>query len=192
MTGRFVYQLEEKDRAHILAKIYLNHAEPIFYCDTRKFSTIEVISDELKYFEKLGLEPLSEEFDDKYLMNKLNSARAIKAILLDQSIVSGIGNIYADEVLFDAKILPSREAKSISLNETKLIVSVIKKILSLAIENMGTTLSDYRTPKQEKGQFQGFLKIYGRKKQKCVICENWIEIQTIAGRTSHFCSHCQK
>jgi formamidopyrimidine-DNA glycosylase len=121
----------------------------------------------------------------------LNRGVSVKAALLDQKKVSGIGNIYADEILFSAGILPSRPAKSLKDKEIEKIQIEAEKIIAKAVKYRGTTFSDYVDASGQKGNFTKFLQVYGRQGEKCFKCEGLVVKSRVAGRGTHFCPKCQ-
>jgi formamidopyrimidine-DNA glycosylase len=119
----------------------------------------------------------------------------VKALLLDQSLVAGIGNIYADEICFAAGVLPSRKTTSLVERDIKKLYSCSKSILTKAIKYRGTTFNNYIDSEGNKGNFSAFLKVYARKGKPCLRCRNndsVIEKSRVAGRGTHFCRVCQK
>ncbi len=139
---------------------------------------------------QLGPEPLDEQTVFTTLETK-SSRRAIKTILMDQNILSGIGNIYADEALYTAGIHPQIPLDRIPVVRLKQLSRAIPSILKAAITNRGTTLSDFRSPQNQKGKNQYFLKAYGQTDKPCVQCHTPINKIKINGRGSHFCPTCQ-
>jgi formamidopyrimidine-DNA glycosylase len=167
----------------------------LFFNDTRKFGYVKVVeSEELDSIEEgYGIEPLKKEFTLDNLKKAVSGRKvAIKAAILDQKKVSGIGNIYADEILFAAGIRPERQALSLKDEELRKIHRESEKIIALAIEHRGTTFSDYVDGQGNKGGFVRFLKVYGRDGEKCVKCGRKISKKRVAGRGTHFCAFCQK
>jgi formamidopyrimidine-DNA glycosylase len=166
------------------------------YHDTRKFGTFTIykandfmLSTELI---KIGIDPLSPIFNPQYLFDKIEkSKKAIKTLLLDQAIVSGIGNIYACEILFSAKVSPFRLGSEITFQECELIAKESTRILNLAIENKGTTVSSFSFDNNHSGTFQKYLNVYGRTNKKCHQCDNPIIKDYINKRGTYYCSHCQ-
>ena len=147
----------------------------------------------IKGLGSLGPEPFSKEFDTKYLKKVIsNRTKSIKAILLDQTIVAGIGNIYADESLFAAGISPFREAQTIKKNELIKLKKSIVTILKKSIGSGGTTFSDFRDLDGENGNFGLQTNVYRRTGKECHKCGNLIERQKITGRSTHWCPRCQK
>ncbi len=168
----------------------------LYFNDLRKFGYLKIV--DRKDLDKLllnnyGPEPGSREFNFNYLKNNLkNKSVSIKAYLLNQKNIAGLGNIYVDESLFLSKIKPIRKASSLKDNEIKNLVLEINKIIKKAIKYQGTTFSDFRDIKGNKGNFSKFLKVYGRSGQGCYECKNNIKKIKLAGRGTHFCDNCQK
>ena len=147
----------------------------------------------IKGLGSLGPEPFSETFNINYLSNIISKkTRSIKSILLDQKIVAGIGNIYADESLFSAGISPFREAKTIKKDELKKLKIAIVDVLKKSIGAGGTTFSDFRDLEGDNGNFGLQTNVYRRTGKECHKCKNLIERKKIAGRSTHWCSKCQK
>lgn len=167
----------------------------IHYLDTRKFSRMAVVRDLDSYFEtkNLGLEPFDKKLDGTYLFNKFKGTkRNMKICLLDQTIVVGIGNIYADEILFRESIHPLTIASSLSIEACDSLVSSIQSVLKKAIEEGGTTIRSYTSSLGVHGRFQVSLKAYGRAGLECFLCGSVMERIKIGGRSTVFCPSCQK
>lgn len=167
------------------------------YHDTRKFGRMKIIlKDELDNtleIKKQGLEPMDKKLTSTYLLEKFkNKKMPIKTTLLDQEIISGLGNIYADEVLFKASILPTRETKSITKLECEQIITSAKNILIKAIEEGGTTIKSYTSSLGVIGNYQNFLEVHKRENEPCHKCGNLIKRIKIGGRSTYYCEHCQK
>ena len=147
----------------------------------------------IKGLGTLGPEPFSENFNVNYLTNVIsNKTRSIKSILLDQTIIAGIGNIYADESLYSAGISPFREARTIKKSELiKLRISIVE-VLKKSIGVGGTTFSDFRDLEGENGNFGLQTNVYRRTGMQCHQCKNLIERKKISGRSTHWCRKCQK
>lgn len=211
MTGQVIYQEKEKiiagghsDNNYDLKKlpnkyshvvIYFNDNSKLFFNDQRQFGILKIVdSDGLKKeYEKFGIEPLSPEFDTKYFEKSIkNKKKNVKAFLLDQKYIAGIGNIYADEILFRAEVQPMRSINSLNKKEIKNIVESTKYILRKAIQNRGTTFNDYVDADGNKGKFINLLKVYSRGGEKCKKCKNILTKTKIAGRGTVYCSKCQK
>ena len=175
-----------------------NDETKLYFNDMRKFGWCKVLTDEQlnKIFdEEYGPEPYDKNFTTEYLMQKASKIpnRKIKQFLTDQTIIAGIGNIYADELLFDAKVSPLRKVSEINESEWQKIIDSTIKILNLAIKHGGTTDSDYVNADGGKGGMQNYLKVYRKTGLRCPAkCGGNIERITIGGRGTHFCSLCQK
>lgn len=168
----------------------------LFFNDVRKFGYIKLVSDQelADISDNLGLEPLVKSFNAKKLKIALaNKTKAkIKPALLDQTKIVGIGNIYADESLWLAKILPSRTVASLRDAEWTALAKAIVKVLRLSITHRGTSFSDYRDAQGSSGNFIKKLKVYGRGGAKCLKCGNALHKSKLGGRGTVWCSHCQK
>jgi len=166
------------------------------YRDVRKFGTMHLFQkgEEEKHppLSQLGMEPFSEQFTAERLMSKLQStSRNIKAVLLDQKIVAGLGNIYVDEVLFRSGIHPERMAKDLTAEKVKILHREIIQTLKEAVEKGGSTVRSYVNSQGQIGMFQLDLFVYAREKEQCKICGSPIQKIKIGGRGTHFCSSCQ-
>jgi len=182
---------EDKMNQYIHLVFFLDNNREIALSDLRKFAKVELASDEeiKKELEDLGPDPLKisfQEFKDTVRKGK------IKQALMNQKIISGVGNIYSDEALFRAGIHPLRKVKDLKKKELKNLYQELKRILNKALEVQGTSISDYRTPEGKKGEFEKLLKVYRRKGKKCFNCGAKIERIKIGNRSAHFCPHCQK
>ena len=170
----------------------------LIYNDPRRFGFVETIDGDYnnyRRFKHIGIEPLSKNFDGKYLCAKIkNSSRTLKNILMDQKMVAGLGNIYVSEALWDSQIIPTRIGKNMSLIECKNLVGSIKKVLGKAIKFGGTTLKDYRQVGGEVGYFQNKLQVYGKEGQICCRrkCKGTIKKAILNGRSTFYCVFCQK
>ena len=168
----------------------------LFFNDMRKFGYLKLVSEEGlgKLLEKnYGPEPLTPGFTlDVFKKSLAHTNVKIKAALLNQKLIAGLGNIYVDEILWAARINPERPAKGISVAEFKKLFEAINKIIKLAIKHRGTTFSDYVDSKGQSGSFSRFLKVYGRSGEKCPNCHGLLRKMKIAGRGTHYCPVCQK
>ena len=181
-----------------------NHVEFFFkniklvYNDPRRFGYFKFFSDFnslKKKFKSYGPEPFNKKFNLKYLINYFKKKdKNIKNFLLDQNFVSGIGNIYASEILYLSKINPSISAKYLKKNQCKNIVINSRKILQNAIKKGGSTIRDFKNTKGDQGNFQKEFKVYGRDKQKCkrFNCSGTINKITQSNRSTFLCEICQK
>lgn len=169
----------------------------LIFNDARRFGFVDLIEtsnlENHKMLKNLGPEPLSTDFNFKYLKEKLvKKSMNIKTTIMDNKIVVGVGNIYINESLFDAKISPARIANSLSDIEIKELINSIKKIITKAIELGGSSISDYVKTSGDLGNFQNSFKVYGRIGEKCLLCKRNIQKMVQNGRSSFFCKTCQK
>ena len=197
MTGRLLYAAKYEDvTKHTHLIFQTSNDYHLRFVDIRQFGTIYLLKeDDLKTIRglaALGPEPLSENFTVNFLSEKINKkTKKIKQVLLDQDVVAGLGNIYADEVLFDAGILPDRKANTLTEDEINRLYQSIVKIIKEAICHRGTSFRDYVDGEGEKGNHQNYLKVYQKTNQPCSRCQCSIKREKIAGRSSHFCLGCQ-
>ena len=194
MTGKFIIaELDNPPPKHTVAVFFFPGFNILLH-DVRRFGKLEFYKKgaEIDKLSKLGPEPLGDNFSPQYLAEKFSSRqRAVKELIMDQSIIAGLGNIYASEILFRAKIHPLKPGKELSLKKLALLVQVTKKILSLAIEKAGATISDYKRVDDKNGEFQNLLKVYGRAGEPCLVCASEIERVVKGGRSSFYCPNCQ-
>lgn len=198
MSGRFTLQSSNyiiKKHDHII--FHLDNDRYLVFNDARRFGLIDItLLDELrnhKFFKNLGLEPLSDEFSAEYLYKKLSARNIpIKNSLMDNSIVVGIGNIYASESLFLAKISPVRRSRTLSLDEVENLTAAAKNVLAKAIKAGGTTLRDFVSGDSTPGYFKQELFVYSRADQNCLVCCDIILKMKQSGRATFFCPTCQK
>ncbi len=183
---------------HIHVVFTLSNEKHLVFCDSRKFGTIVIEKTDSLHKERLshlGPEPLETSFTQKDFEKRIMKSpkRAIKTVLMDQSIISGIGNIYSDEMLHRAKVLPTRTPSSLTKKEILLLYIAMKEVLSKGIEFGGDSTSDYRNIHGEKGKFHANHLVYLRTKKACLRknCRGTISKQTIGGRSAHFCVTCQ-
>ena len=181
-----------------------NHVEiqfkdlKIIYNDPRRFGFIEFIANKKilqDRFAHLGPEPFNKNFNSKYLLNYfLNKKKDIKSFLLDQKLVSGIGNIYASEILFLSKINPKTLAMKLSKEKCKRIVFFSKSVLNKAIKKGGSSIRDFKNISGQSGNFQKEFKVYQRENLKClrIKCIGKIKKMFISNRSTFFCNTCQK
>jgi formamidopyrimidine-DNA glycosylase len=140
---------------------------------------------------RLGPDPLSEDFTVQYLASAFSRKASVKALLLDQSVVAGLGNIYVDEILFSARVHPTRKASTLSRDEIQNIHAATRDILLRAIELRGTTFDSYHDAFGETGKFQRQLKVFARAGEPCPECGTEIMKSRVAGRGTHTCPACQ-
>jgi len=193
MTGQMIID-GTKDK-HTRVTFEFTDGSKLLYNDQRRFGQLRVVGDlsEVKHFNILGPEPFSKEFNPTFMREAFQkTARPIKSILLDHTIVAGIGNIYACEILFRSRLSPKRHADQINRAETGIIHQQIIDVLKEAIAHRGSSLRNYRDGSGEKGRFNKRLMVYAREKQPCPRCQNPILRIVQAGRSTFYCGHCQK
>ena len=176
---------------------FLNNNIILIYNDVRRFGFFKLYKNinEISFLNKLGLEPLSKNFNYAYFKKNIrNKKKNIKNLLMDQSFVSGLGNIYVNEVLHIAKVNPLKVSNKLKHIEIKKITSAIKLILRVAILNGGSSIRDFENTLGKKGNFQQLFKVYGRENKKCsrISCKGKIKRILISNRSSFFCDLCQK
>ncbi|NNM05954.1 MAG: bifunctional DNA-formamidopyrimidine glycosylase/DNA-(apurinic or apyrimidinic site) lyase [Gemmatimonadetes bacterium] len=170
-------------------------AGALVYADIRRFGSLRLFSPEewRKESARLGPEPLCPSLDGKAFRDSLKKSRSpIRSWLLDQTKIAGVGNIYASEALFRAKIHPRTPARSLGRRESDRLLEAIRAVLSEAIEARGTTLRDYRTASGGRGGFGPSLRVYGREGDPCPGCNTPIGRVVFANRSAFFCPSCQK
>ena len=196
----FYYNIDEKkDKKHDRVIFNLSNNQKLIYNDVRKFGFIKFLNKDLLsknlHLKKLGPEPLHKKFTLNYFRNYiLGKNRVIKETLMDQTFVSGLGNIYANEILFFSKIKPTKKTKDLLDRDIKKIIKFTKKILFEAIKLGGSSIKDFSSGNGKKGLFQQHFSVYGRKGEKCTnkTCNDNIIKIVIASRASFYCPKCQK
>ncbi len=185
------------DHFQMIIETKANSTHSIVYNDPRRFGFIDHFS--IKEIEnhfllkKLGVEPLSDDFTLEYLNSKISQkVVCIKNILMDQTIIAGIGNIYASEILHRAEINPLRSAVSLNKEDIKSIIKATKYILKKSISVGGTSIKNHLQPDGKLGYFIQKLKVYGKINQNCSKCKNIISLIIINNRSTYFCDNCQK
>ena len=200
MTGYFTFNNAFTNPCkHTRIRLFDNKNNELRYIDIRSFGQMWWVRKELlptniiKGLGSLGPEPFSDNFNVNYLTKIISKkTRSIKSILLDQTIVAGIGNIYADESLYVAGISPFREARTIKKHELKKLKIAIVDVLKKSIGVGGTTFSDFRDLEGDYGNFGLQTNVYRRTGKECRQCKNFIERKKISGRSTHWCPKCQK
>tara|TARA_B100000524_G_scaffold282350_1_gene158312 strand:+ start:227 stop:1060 length:834 start_codon:yes stop_codon:yes gene_type:complete len=168
----------------------------IIYNDPRRFGYIDLFNkNEIKkhfLLKNLGVDPFSKKFNKEYLSQIFkNRSKNIKNSLIDQNIIAGIGNIYASEILFKAKINPFKKVNALTDEDLKIIVKAIRSILKKSITLGGTTIKDHLQPNGKLGYFKQKLQVYGKKNKKCNICNNMLDMAYISKRSTFYCNQCQ-
>ncbi len=198
MTGRLVYTTPEAPlEKHTHAVFTLSNGDQLRYMDIRQFGRMMLAPtaelDEMPGLKTLGVEPLSENFTREFMKKELKRRRTrLKALLLDQSFIAGLGNIYVDEALHRAGLHPERLAAGLSPREITHLYQAIKDVLNEGIENRGTSFRDYVDGDGRPGNYQDKLAVYSKEGKPCLKCGKPINRIRVAGRSSYFCPHCQK
>ena len=212
MTGKIIIKYIKSNSTHLTSFYYdnkllkkhnhffirLNKTVNLIYNDIRKFGFIKILGfsrfDFIKYFSSLGPEPLSKAFNKNYLSSKCKqSKKKIKNFLMDQKYVSGLGNIYVNEILFYSSINPRKLSNKLSGDQINKIVFSTKKILKKAIQLGGSSIRDFNTVSGKEGSFQEKFKVYDRVKKSCFKrkCKGTIKKIYISNRSTFFCPKCQ-
>ena len=199
MTGNVLHPAPEghEDDPHVRAVVRLDDGSDVAYRDVRRFGTWELLEPgELEtYFaaRRLGVEPLGRSFTQTGLGRSLAGRRApIKAALLDQRAAAGVGNIYADEALWHARVHPLTPAGDLSDEQVRALREGVRKALRLGIRRQGATLRDYRGADGRRGQMQDEFRVYGREHEPCERCGTPIAKTRVAGRGTWYCPTCQR
>ena len=200
MSGRLKvlsnFQSKEK---HDHVDFILNNKNKITFNDPRRFGIIDIIkTDKIftsKYFINQGLDPFNKNFDSKYIYEVFKKSNSnLKCLLMKQSLICGIGNIYASEILFDSRISPLKKGKNITVKESKRIYRSIRKVLLLAIKNRGSSLKDYSTIYGTLGNYQNQFKVYNNEGKYIKI--NMLRAKIIkitqSGRSTFYCPYLQR
>ncbi|AZB43895.1 DNA-formamidopyrimidine glycosylase [Bacillus sp. FJAT-42376] len=197
MEGKYgLYRDEEEPGKHTHVIFRFGDGTHLRYDDVRKFGTMHLFEKGKEQHDlplsQLGPEPFSNEFSADYLADILSRTnRMIKVVLLDQRVVTGLGNIYVDEALFRARLHPEKPAKELSINEVHDLKESIISTLGEAVEQGGSTIRSYVNSQGKTGMFQLQLFVYGRKAEPCKVCGTAIEKKTVGGRGTHYCPNCQ-
>src|SRR5208282_2614234 len=189
MTGRIVVcepAAEVAKHTHLIAK--LASGRELRFIDPRMFGKLSVHAGG---FDPGGLEPL-EVSEEQFIMLFRGRKTPIKSALLNQKLLRGVGNIYADESLFRAGIRPRRRASSLTREDLSKLHAAVQEVLREAIALGGSSISDYVDSDGEEGFFQLQHRVYGREGEPCLVCGTEIKRVVLGGRSSHYCSHCQK
>jgi len=217
LTGQLVFDCKEGDKScrtagghpskdlradlpsqftHVI--FYFDDGGVLYFNDLRKFGYIKLYNSEeipdLKVLKELGPDPYSKVLTPEYLM-KVTSRRPkikIKQILMDQTVIGGVGNIYADESLFCARVSPLRFAKDVSRSELDRIIKCIRSVMDFSIAHGGSSENTYVNIEGKKGGMQNFFKVYRQTGEACPECGGKIKRTVVGGRGTHFCSVCQR
>ena len=197
MTGTWqLVDAKREQQTHDHLRLTTDDGTTLVYNDPRKFGFIELFDRELgaPRLEGLGPEPLDASvFNADYLAGVLHRRNApIKSLLMDQAVVVGVGNIYAAEALFRAGIHPKRKAASVTKPRLAKLVEKVRDVLQEAIAAGGSTIDDFRKTNGQSGYFQHTFSVYAREGQPCLVCKRKLKLAKIGGRSSVYCTHCQK
>jgi len=204
MSGRLQLVSPDTQRSkheHVILHLgdhcHLNDHQQLRYHDTRKFGRLYLVSDTETIVGDLGPEPLEKNFTAKMFTERLHARkRLLKPLLLDQKFLAGLGNIYVDEALWEAKLHPCRIASSLSKAEAKALHRAIRKVLKRGINNLGTTLgtgrANFSSIGQRTGNNQEQLNVFRRTDLPCPRCKTMVERIIVGQRSTHFCPRCQK
>ena len=193
MTGQLLTQ--SKPDKHTRVNFEFTDGSRLLYNDQRRFGQLRVIKNfsQVKYLNILGPEPFEKNFNAQYIFEKTRgSKRPIKNLLLDHTFVAGIGNIYACEILFRCGISPKRFAGKITQAQAKAIYKISIQVLTEAIKNRGSSIRNYRDASGQKGRFNKLIQVYAREDESCLKCQTLVKRIIQAGRSTFYCSHCQK
>ena len=191
------YKVIKHDHVKINIETEDNNYYTIVYNDPRRFGYIDFfhVSKIKNHFllKKLGVEPFEKDFTIEYLQKKIyNKSKCVKNFLMDQSIIAGIGNIYANEILYKANISPLRTVDKLNKEHLKSIIVATKFILKKSINAGGTSIRNHLQPDGKLGYFVQKLNVYGKNKSKCNKCNNVIVLININNRSTYYCSNCQR
>lgn len=195
MTGQFtVVSASEAKPDHLHLRFELDNGVELRFRDPRRFGSAEWFADRVALAaamdRELGPEPFG--LDAAYFRDSVRgTARNLKALLLDQTLVAGVGNIYADEALFHARLHPARRGRSLSHAECDRLREAMEAVLMRAIASRGSSIRDYVGGSGLRGGFQNELSVYGRTDEPCPACDAAVQCRRLAGRASHYCPRCQ-
>jgi len=198
MEGKFFYgeEVDIKDK-HVHAEFLLSDGQRLRYEDVRKFGTFHLYEKSMDLeltpsFKVLGVEPFDKTFTIDYVQGLLaNKKMPIKSMLLTQKVVTGLGNIYVDEVLFASKIHPLKKSGDLTRDDLENVVNYTREILRHAIAYKGTTIRTFASAHGSDGQFQNFLQVHTKKDEPCPCCRTVIQKIKVGGRGTYFCESCQ-
>ena len=196
MTGQFTVVGKSPRETHTHFVFMLDDGNELRFRDVRRFGSVSYYPNRAEldaFFVQSALGPEPFDLDPAYWRHRLKSAkRNLKAILLDQTTVAGVGNIYADESLFEARLHPTILGQRITAEQAERLRHAIVAVLTRAIEQRGSSIRDYIGGSGLKGKMQDEFCVYGRTGEPCLRCRSAIEKITLAGRSTHFCPRCQR
>jgi formamidopyrimidine-DNA glycosylase len=184
----------EQPETALMLVLHLDRERRLFLRDETGFTRARLLDAEelADRLSPLGPEPLEDGFEAGYLPRTIGSRRAqIKPLLLDQKVVSGIGNIYVDEILYDARLHPRRKANTLSEGEWEALYTAIRSNLAAGVEHRGTTVRLYRDVLDRPGEHQNYLRVFEKHGQPCPGCEGEVVREKVGGRPTHYCPACQ-
>jgi formamidopyrimidine-DNA glycosylase len=196
MTGRLsLVPTDQTELRHQRAAIELDNRQDLRFSDQRKFGRVLHLhpEDAARLDARIGIEPLDDDFTAEWLQGRLaRRTGKIKAVLLDQGLVGGLGNIYVDEALFSAGIHPERTANTLTLPELSRIVQAVREVLVAALARRGTTFSSFEDADGQSGGYGANLRVYGKGgKDRCPVCSGPLLRLTVGGRGTSYCPSCQ-
>ncbi len=196
LSGQLIFNGEIGKHSHLV--YYFTDGSHLVHNDLRKFGFVKLISEKdlEKFFDKMdfGPEPLNKSFSYELFRGQIKKRKksVIKTLLMDQKFIAGIGNIYACEILFSARVLPDRKVGTLKPVEVKSIYEAIKNVLSLALKKKGSSDRDYLDAYGRKGGYMPIAKVYQREGEDCLICGTKIRRVKMGSRSSYFCPRCQR
>lgn len=198
MSGKLIYVASERPREkhdHIVVRLDGDHE--LRYHDPRRFGLSLAVSqaelESLPQIKNLGLESFDHRFNGAYLYSiARRSRRKVRDLLIDQKVVAGLGNIYANEILFHAGVRPTKRSWKLGQSRVERIATITPRILLEAIRWCGTSFSDYRDAEDRFGEFQNHLRVYDREGEKCAVCTSKIKRVSMGNRSAFYCPTCQK
>jgi formamidopyrimidine-DNA glycosylase len=194
MTGRFQHSADRcPESPYLRARFELDDGSHLCFADVRKFGMMWLVDEFTAVNPELGPEPLEDGFDLKAFAAALKRRSApIKTVLLDQTVLAGVGNIYADEALFAAGIRPTRAAGTLTKPAVGRLHQGVQDVLHVALGDRGSSFSDYVDASGEQGSHQLNVKVFRRTGEPCYVCGTEIRRMKLAGRSTHYCPRCQK
>jgi len=193
MTGQLIYSARREQKARVI--FVLSNGRYLNFNDQRLFAELRLVKDwrNLQFVQNLGIEPLEKGFTVQKFKQMFSGKKTkIKPLLMDQAFIAGIGNLYAQEALFLAGILPGRPANRLKEQEIKKLHRAIQKVLREAIQYRGSSVDNYVNGRGRRGSYHLRLKLYGRQGEPCAKCKGAIRKISLGGRGTCFCPRCQK
>jgi formamidopyrimidine-DNA glycosylase len=202
MTGKFIVcERGDPDPDHLCSRYVFKDGGRLDHVDVRRFGRLELYdsSEVIPVLGRLGTDPLSPKFGAESLKSLVTTGdgrkrrrQAVHSALLDQRLISGVGNIYACEALFRAGIRPQRKAGGLTHGEVQRLAESLRRVMLEALDHGGTTVNDYRRVDDKPGDFRRFLRVYNRAGEPCLVCGAAIQRVRLNGRSAYFCPQCQK